>query len=277
MTDPTLLVLSSLAEGDKHGYAMMQDIEGFSGVRLGPGTLLWRDYTAGGTGLDSAGCDEGPAPALFDHARGAEPFAGVAGGIEVGSEDRAGEAERGMRAGLLRLYPGEWRQRYGDEFEALLEDVPAGWPAYFDLLRGAMRMRFSGYGFSRLAAMLSIAGVLAGLGASYMVRPVWESTATLRLAAATGAEARDRVMRLQNDVLSRSLLAGLIQNPGLNLYEEDRAHKPLEDIVETMRRDIHLILSSGEHSVFLVSFDYYDRLKAKGPFNLWSPRLLTTT
>ena len=39
MTDPTLLVLSSLIEGDKHGYAMMEDIERFAGVRLGPGTL----------------------------------------------------------------------------------------------------------------------------------------------------------------------------------------------------------------------------------------------
>ena len=39
MTDPTLLVLASLADGDKHGYAMMEDIEQFAGVRLGPGTL----------------------------------------------------------------------------------------------------------------------------------------------------------------------------------------------------------------------------------------------
>jgi len=39
MSDPTLLVLSSLANGDKHGYAMMEDIAEFSGVRLGPGTL----------------------------------------------------------------------------------------------------------------------------------------------------------------------------------------------------------------------------------------------
>lgn len=39
MRDPSLLVLSSLASGDKHGYAMMQDIERFAGVRLGPGTL----------------------------------------------------------------------------------------------------------------------------------------------------------------------------------------------------------------------------------------------
>jgi DNA-binding PadR family transcriptional regulator len=37
--DPSLLVLASLADGDKHGYAMMEDIERFSAVKLGPGTL----------------------------------------------------------------------------------------------------------------------------------------------------------------------------------------------------------------------------------------------
>jgi DNA-binding PadR family transcriptional regulator len=37
--DPSLLVLASLAEGDKHGYAMMEDIEKFSSIKLGPGTL----------------------------------------------------------------------------------------------------------------------------------------------------------------------------------------------------------------------------------------------
>jgi DNA-binding PadR family transcriptional regulator len=39
MSDATLLVLSSLADGDKHGYGMMLDIERFSGNKLGPGTL----------------------------------------------------------------------------------------------------------------------------------------------------------------------------------------------------------------------------------------------
>jgi DNA-binding PadR family transcriptional regulator len=39
MIDPNLLVLASLADGDKHGYAMMEDIRTFAGVSLGPGTL----------------------------------------------------------------------------------------------------------------------------------------------------------------------------------------------------------------------------------------------
>lgn len=39
MSDPALLVLVSLSDGDKHGYAMMEDIERSIGPRLGPGTL----------------------------------------------------------------------------------------------------------------------------------------------------------------------------------------------------------------------------------------------
>jgi len=38
-SDPSLLILSSLAGGPKHGYAMMQDILAFSGTLLEPGTL----------------------------------------------------------------------------------------------------------------------------------------------------------------------------------------------------------------------------------------------
>ncbi len=38
-SDPGLLVLSSLADGEKHGYAMVSDIETIAGVHLGPGTL----------------------------------------------------------------------------------------------------------------------------------------------------------------------------------------------------------------------------------------------
>jgi DNA-binding PadR family transcriptional regulator len=38
-SEPGLLVLSSLAGGERHGYAMVSDIEEMAGVHLGPGTL----------------------------------------------------------------------------------------------------------------------------------------------------------------------------------------------------------------------------------------------
>src|SRR5579863_4753987 len=37
--DPNLLLLTSLASGPKHGYALLKDVEEFAGVLLSPGTL----------------------------------------------------------------------------------------------------------------------------------------------------------------------------------------------------------------------------------------------
>jgi DNA-binding PadR family transcriptional regulator len=37
--EPALLILVSLGEGPKHGYAIMTDVEGATGRPLGPGTL----------------------------------------------------------------------------------------------------------------------------------------------------------------------------------------------------------------------------------------------
>ena len=38
-SDPPLLVLASLADGPKHGHAMLHEIEAMCGTRLGPGAL----------------------------------------------------------------------------------------------------------------------------------------------------------------------------------------------------------------------------------------------
>lgn len=37
--EPALLILVSLADGPKHGYAITEDIATFAGVRFGPGSL----------------------------------------------------------------------------------------------------------------------------------------------------------------------------------------------------------------------------------------------
>lgn len=67
---------------------------------------------------------------------------------------------RGRRptaAGLLRLYPGWWRQRYGAEMEAMLEDLRPGRRARFDLVRGALDARL--HGPTRVPG---VAAILAG-------------------------------------------------------------------------------------------------------------------
>ncbi len=52
---PATLILSSLADGAKHGYALTKDIEAFAGVRLAPGTLYEALGRLEGAGADRAG------------------------------------------------------------------------------------------------------------------------------------------------------------------------------------------------------------------------------
>jgi DNA-binding PadR family transcriptional regulator len=51
---PATLILSSLADGPKHGYALTKDIESFAGVRLAPGTLYEALARLQGQGLIEA-------------------------------------------------------------------------------------------------------------------------------------------------------------------------------------------------------------------------------
>ena len=92
MSDPSILVLSSLAGGEKHGYAMMEDIERFAGVRLGPGTL----YGAI-TRLEERGWI---APVASDDRR--QPYTLTAAGREHLQEQLA-SLGRIARTGLRRL------------------------------------------------------------------------------------------------------------------------------------------------------------------------------
>jgi DNA-binding PadR family transcriptional regulator len=94
MSDPTLLVLSSLAGGDKHGYAMMVDIERFAGVRLGPGTL----YGAI-TRLEECGWIRPVAASAKDRR---QPYTITATGREH-LRDHLASLDRVVRAGQRRL------------------------------------------------------------------------------------------------------------------------------------------------------------------------------
>jgi DNA-binding PadR family transcriptional regulator len=55
--EPALLILVSLSEGPKHGYAIMTDVEAAGGRPIGPGTLY-----AALARLEARGCIEALAP-----------------------------------------------------------------------------------------------------------------------------------------------------------------------------------------------------------------------
>lgn len=64
---------------------------------------------------------------------------------------------------LVRLYPARWRERYADEFKALLEDSELRLVDLFDVLRGAIDMQVKNRTFGKIVVAFAVAGVLVGL------------------------------------------------------------------------------------------------------------------
>jgi DNA-binding PadR family transcriptional regulator len=60
LSTEALLVLTSLADGAKHGYAIQQDIEHLTGRRLGPGSLYGAIARLEAAGYIAASAVEGP-------------------------------------------------------------------------------------------------------------------------------------------------------------------------------------------------------------------------
>ena len=91
-SDRSILILTSLADGPKHGYALIKDIEGFAAVKLGPGTL----YSALAK-LEQAALVEALPPQDRRH-----PYRITAAGREFLSE-RLTESARIAELGLRRI------------------------------------------------------------------------------------------------------------------------------------------------------------------------------
>jgi hypothetical protein len=64
---------------------------------------------------------------------------------------------------LARLYPRSWKQRYGEEFEALLEDVNPRWWDALDVLKGAATMQITRW----MVVGTAFAGMVSLAGAAY--------------------------------------------------------------------------------------------------------------
>ena len=143
-----------------------------------------------------------------------------------------------MRRLLIRLYPGlRGAQRYGDELEALMADAPGGMSAYFDLIKGAITMRWNALPAWTMLSGLLIAGGLAGLSLSYLIPQKWEAEE-----AALSDYARERQSRLV--VVGAAHVAGvsttLVLDPKLDLYRAERRTQPLESVIDEFRRNTHL-------------------------------------
>ena len=131
--------------------------------------------------------------------------------------------KRLARFALRFFYPKRWRARYGREFEALIEDLPASLGAFVDVLRGGIVMQVRTWSYGRAFAAVAVAAGLVLAAAILALPRVYRSEATIAIRGeqngalevkirvdgldrdATLAANRELVSTMMDDSLQRAL------------------------------------------------------------------------
>lgn len=124
----------------------------------------------------------------------------------------------------------------------------------------------------------AFAGLVIAIVVAFLIPNTYVSTAELEITPAQVSDAlvpaavtqqlTDRIISMENQILSRTSLSTLIQDPKLDLYRKERAKEPLDDVIDEMQRNVHVELrgldGSGRHaSAFRISFFYPEKTKAR--------------
>ena len=127
----------------------------------------------------------------------------------------------------------------------------------------------------------TFAGLVIAVVVAFLWPDTFISTAVMRITpqqiserlvpSNISTQMAERLLAMQQQIESRTQLQELIQRPSLNLYPKDRQNKPMEDVIEQMRKAIKITLldSGGAQSqqkfasAFEISFRYADRYKAQ--------------
>ena len=166
---------------------------------------------------------------------------------------------------LIGLYPAAWRDRYANEFEALLEDIRPGWTVLADVVKGALVMQWKTRSIRKTVFACGVAGALIAGVVAVRVPDRYLSTATMRLGTQDAFSLSDRaaaglLIRATQQTLSRKSLQDLIN--GNNLYPHERSATPMEDVIDRMRRAVQIERLKGSANGFTISFSYPDRFLA---------------
>src|SRR5579864_6899656 len=87
----------------------------------------------------------------------------------------------GILKRLILLYPKTWRNRYQNEFEALLDDVPTSWRTLLNVFGGAIKMQMKIWSSWKSVAAFAIAGMLVAIAFSFTVPDRYVSTAVIKI------------------------------------------------------------------------------------------------
>jgi hypothetical protein len=133
---------------------------------------------------------------------------------------------------LIVLYPKAWRERYGEEFAAMVDQMERpGWGDACNVAFSAARERMRRAG---PVWAMGLAGALAGGLIPQLLTPDYVASTTVRPAASRDWTGDSN--RALKRVTSRHRLKNLVEF--LDLYPADRERQPMEDLVEKARQAI---------------------------------------
>jgi len=148
-----------------------------------------------------------------------------------------------------RIYPASWRDRYGIEFQALLEETKPRWSDILDVLNGGLQMRVRRTHPALTMAAFGILGALGAGATAFSTADRFASTGTVTVrpwgpSTTTSETTRldDAIPRLTRAAFSRDNLMGIIER--YDLYRSERAQSSVDSLINRMRGDIGIQLIS---------------------------------
>ncbi|HXJ38739.1 MAG TPA: hypothetical protein VNH18_05645 [Bryobacteraceae bacterium] len=125
------------------------------------------------------------------------------------------------------------------------------------------------------------AGIVTSIVVAYLLPNTYVSKAVMQIVPAQISEhlvpttinqqLTERIQQMEGNILSRTSLSNLIQAPDLDLYKKERASKPLEDVIESMKlKDLRIDINNAAQTLltkhassFTIQFSYSNRFKAR--------------
>lgn len=148
---------------------------------------------------------------------------------------------RYLHRAAASLYPAWWRQRYGAEFDALLDDARPGLGGAFDIAKGALFMQIT-QPVNPLRVLLAATalGLIFAIGFAFAQQREYRATAVLSITGDPQSlpDWLRQLNSMANSVLSRATLTQVLRNH--QLYRDLQRQMPLEDVIEVMRENIRV-------------------------------------
>lgn len=140
----------------------------------------------------------------------------------------------------MRLYPRQWRQRYGAELQALVEDSGTTWQSAVDVTKGALIMRLTA--FDRPVFAVSVCALLGAAAGAVAVAamPVRHASAFTIAVESSAPTEEGRIRALISKAFSDANLQGVIEQFGL--YGRNSGQPESADAVLRFRQDIGVTL-----------------------------------